>query len=468
MSKKKSNDELDTSFGTRVAYAHGTLADNLALQNFLFLGFTFYYTVIGLNVVYYALAFIIYSIWDAIDDPLLGVLSDRTQTRWGRRKPWIYLAAIPLCILMVLVWVPPTISDVATFIYLTVILIIFDMIFTTYTVNFNALWPEMFLTVKDRSSLGVWRNIFTILGVGLAFLLPEFFIEDFTSPDAAPGYIITGIIAAFIVGITIAIMLKFGAFERKEFSKDAENALSWKESYQITFRNKAFIIYCLIALAIFIVYGILPTVMPLYAQHILNSQDPGLLLLVALIASAISTPLWMKLREKIGVRKSYMVAVLFWAVTLVLFLFAIDETTAYILIIPVGFGLGGSLYIYDQGLAEIIDDDEVRSGVSLRREGAYYGVVALFNRLSGAINLIVLAIVFAGAGWGDYELRDPETGRIILPFVTIFWPLIILVIAFILLYFYPLDRERVEENEKLRDELHDKKRKETNIPREVK
>jgi len=304
--------------------------------------------------------------------------------------------------------------------------------------------------------------------VGLAFLLPEFFIEDFTSPDAAPGYVITGIISAFIVGITIAIMLKFGAFERKEFSKDAENALSWKESYQITFRNKAFIIYCLIALAIFIVYGILPTVMPLYAQHILNSQDPGLLLLVALIASAISTPLWMKLRERIGVRKSYMIAVLFWAVTLLLFLFAIDETTAYILIIPVGFGLGGSLYIYDQGLAEIIDDDEVRSGVSLRREGAYYGVVALFNRLSGAINLIVLAIVFAGAGWGDYELRDPETGRIILPFVTIFWPLIILVIAFILLYFYPLDRERVEENEKLRDELHDKKRKETNIPREVK
>ena len=105
--KKLDNKEergLETTFGTRVAYATGTLADNLAVQNFLFLGFTFYYVVLGLNVVYYAIAFIIYSIWDAIDDPLLGVLSDKTRTRYGRRKPWIYVATIPLAILMVLIW----------------------------------------------------------------------------------------------------------------------------------------------------------------------------------------------------------------------------------------------------------------------------------------------------------------------------------------------------------------------------
>ncbi|MFO8019029.1 MAG: MFS transporter, partial [Promethearchaeia archaeon] len=140
---------------------------------------------------------------------------------------------------------------------------------------------------------------------------------------------------------------------------------------------------------------------------------------------------------------------------------ATDELTAYIFIIFVGIGLGGSLYIYDQGIAELIDDDEVRSGISVRREGAYYGVVALFNRLSGAINLIVLALVFGGAGWGDYELRDPAQGPIILPIVQIYWPVIVLVIALILLYFYPLTQERVAENERLKEDLHDKKRKET-------
>ncbi|TXT58469.1 MAG: Glucuronide carrier protein [Promethearchaeota archaeon] len=458
MTEEIGKGDKETKFSTRVAYAHGTLADNLAVQNFLFLGFTFYYTVIGLHIVYYAAAFIIYSIWDAIDDPLIGVLSDRTQTKWGRRKPWIYLSMIPLSLLMIFLWVPPTINDLTVFLYLTIILIIFDLVFTTYTVNFNALWPEMFLTVKDRSSLGIWRNIFTVLGVGLAFLLPEFFIEDFTSPASAPGYLTNGIVAAIIVIVTIAIMLLFGCFERKEFSKDAENAPSWKESYKITFKNKAFIIYCLIALAIFIVYGILPTVMPLYAEFILSMGDPGLILFVALIVSAVSTPIWMKLRNKLGVRKSYMISVLFWAGSLLLFLLARDEITGYLFIIVVGIGLGGSLYLYDQGIAEIIDDDEVRSGISVRREGAYYGVVALFNRLSGAINLIVLALVFAGAGWGAYELADPSKAPIILPAVTIYWPVFILVIALVLLYFYPIDQERVEENEQLRDKLHDEKR----------
>lgn len=459
MTEEKSKGDIKTSFGTRVAYAHGTLADNLAVQNFLFLGFTFYYTVLGLNIAYFAAAYVIYSLWDAIDDPLIGVLSDRTQTKWGRRKPWIYLSAIPLTLLIVFLWMPPTINDLTIFLYLTIMLIIFDLVFTTYTVNFNALWPEMFLTVEDRSSLGIWRNIFTVLGVGLAFLLPEFFIEDFTSPSSAPGYVLNGIIAAIIVAVAIIIMLVFGCFERKEFARDVEDAPSWKESYEITFKNKAFIIYCIIALAIFIVYGILPTVMPIYAESILNMSDPGLILFVALIISAASTPLWMKLRNKFGVRKSYMMSVLFWAGSLLLFLFARDEITAYLFIAVVGVGLGGSLYLYDQGIAEIIDDDEVRSGISVRREGAYYGVVALFNRLSGAINLIVLALIFVNAGWGDYQFRDQSVAPIILPIVTIFWPVIILLVALVLLYFYPIDQERVKENEEMRDTLHEEKRK---------
>jgi GPH family glycoside/pentoside/hexuronide:cation symporter len=459
MSEKESDREksLETTLGTQVAYAHGTLADNLSLQNFLFLGFTFYYTVIGLNVYWYALAFIIYSIWDAIDDPLIGVLSDRTRTKWGRRKPWIYISAIPLCILMILIWTPPTLEDFLTFLYLTIILIVFDLVFTTYTVNFNGLWPEMFLTVEDRSSLGVWRNIFTILGVGFAFLLPEILIGDLVAASPV-DYVFNGIVAAIIVAIAIGIMIKFGCFERKEFAKDVEKAPTWKESYKITFKNKAFLIYCLIALMIFIVYGILPTTMPLYAEHILGSEDPGLILLVGLLVSAASTPLWMHLRKKLGVRKSYMIAAAFWALSLLLYLFAYDPLTGYLFIVFVGIGLGGSLYIYDQGIAEIIDDDEVRSGIDVRREGAYYGIVALFNRLSGAINLVVLALVFGGAGWGNYEVADPAKAPIILPIVQIFWPVLILVIALILLYFYPLTQERVEENEKMKEELHDKKR----------
>jgi len=460
--EKKLEKKYETSLRTRIGYAFGTLSDNLALQNFLFLGFSFYFTVVGLNVWLVSLGFIIYSIWDAIDDPLIGVISDRTKTKWGRRRPWIFLATIPLCLLIIFIWTPPMNDEILAFIYYVIILILFDLVFTTYTVNFNALWPEMFLTDADRSSVGVWRSIFTIIGLVFAFLLPEIFIEDITNTEGyarTPGqFVLNGVVAAVIVGICILVMLKFGCFERKEFSKDVEGAPTWKTSYKVTFKNKAFMIYCAIALGVFIVYGILPIMMPLYGEYVLNMSDPGLILLVGLLISALSTPLWMHFRYKYGVRKSYIISLVFWAISLLLFMLAFDEITGYILVILVGIGVGGSIYLYDQGLAEVIDDDEIRSGLNVRREGAYYGVVALFNRLSGAINLLIIAFVFSGTGWGEYTPNPGVNVKMGLRFLIGIWPVIIIVIALIFLYLWPLYGKRLDENKRMLEELHNEKK----------
>lgn len=410
-----------------------------------------------------SIGYILYSIWDATDDPLIGVLSDKTRTKWGRRKPWIVIATVPLCILMIFIWTPPIGNEILTFVYFIVMLIIFDAFFTTYTVNFNSLWPEMFLTVEDRSSIGVWRNIFTIIGLAFAYLLPEVFIEDIANvkglPQTPGQFVLNGAVAALIVLVTILIMLKFGSFERKEFSKDAEGAPSWKESFKITFKNKAFITYCITALCVFIVYGMLPTMMVFYGQFVLNTSDPGLLIFVGLIFSAVSTPFWMWVRKKLGVRKSYMISLTFWAATLIIFILATDEISGYLAIILVGLGLGGSLYLYDQGLAEIIDDDELRSGKKVRREGAYYGVVALFNRFSNGINFLVIGIVFTGTGWGEYSPKPGADVIIGLRFLVGIWPVIIIAIALVFLYMWPIHGKRLEENFKMRADLHAKKRK---------
>jgi len=457
-----SKEVIETSLGTKIAYGNGVLADNLALQNFSYLGFSFYFAVVGLPVMFVSIGYILWSIWDAINDPLLGILSDRTRTKWGRRKPWIYISIVPLCLTIIFLWAPPMGNILITFVYFLIMLILFDLFNTMYTVNFNSLWPEMFLTVEDRSSLGVSRSIFMIIGLAIAFLLPEFIIEDipnrYNLPNTPYQYLLNGIIASIIIFITVLIMLKFGAFERKEFSKDVYATPSWKRAFKITLKNKVFILYCVVALAIYIVYSILPPMLPFYAEYVIGMQEPGLLLFLGLLVGAISTPLWMHLREKLGVRKSFFIALTYWAAFFLIFLLAFNEILAYIIISFMGVGLGGSLYLYDQGIAEIIDDDEVRSGMDVRREGAYYGVISLFNRFSNAINALVIGLVFTGAGWAEYEPKEYVNVIFGLQFLVCIWPIIIIIIALIMLYLWPLHGERLEENQKLLDKLHTQKR----------
>jgi GPH family glycoside/pentoside/hexuronide:cation symporter len=460
-------EKLNVPQGIQVAYATGTFADNLALQNFSFLGFSFYFAVIGLPAPLITVAYVIYSIWDAFDDPILGMLSDRTRTKWGRRKPWIMAATIPLCILMVVLWTPPQGSYVQTIVYLIIILFLFDAFFTMYTVSFNSLWPEMFLTVKDRSSIGVWRNIFTILALLVAYLVPGFIIEDMTNIHGysytKDQFVINGAISAALVFITIIIMFKWGSFERKEFSKDSQHALSFIESFKLTIKNKAFVYYAITALAVFIVYGILPILLPFYAVQVLHmgstdSIEVSLLIFLGLLVGAASTPLWMKLRQKYGVRRTYMIALAYWAITLIGLMFATNAMQGYIVMFFMGFGLGGSLYLYDQGIAEICDDDEVRSGKGIRREGAFYGVIAFFNRFSNGINIIVISIVFTGTGWGSYTPRPGANVLLGLRGLLGIWPVIIIAIAIIFLYKWPINNQRLQENKRLLAELHTKKK----------
>jgi len=203
---------FDTSLKTRIAYCHGTLIDTITPINWGFLGFTFYFAVVGLPIIYLTIATIIFAFWDAFNDPIIGVISDRTKSRIGRRKIWLFITSIPMVIITVLLWTPPlNASYVIIFIYYLVIIMIFDLIYTFFTVNINALWPEMFLTIEERTNIGFWRNIFMIIAVTLAYLVPGLIIEDMANrknlPQTPIQYLVSGIIIAAIVFISFINLL---------------------------------------------------------------------------------------------------------------------------------------------------------------------------------------------------------------------------------------------------------------------
>ncbi|TFG27202.1 MAG: MFS transporter [Promethearchaeota archaeon] len=453
------------SKGMKVAFANGDIGDTVAQFTFQFLIFTFYFTVVRLPVLLVSLGFVCWSVWNAFNDPMIGYLSDRTKSRWGRRVPWMMGATIPLAIVMIMLFTPPLglNSDIINFFYLLIILIAYDTVFTSFNLNYNALFSEMFVEMEERSAIGKIRISFTMIATIFAFVVPTLIIEDITNrynrPETLTQYQITGIVAAIIILISYFIILKWGVREPKEFSRDAETAMSFRTTLKSSFKNKSFLWFLIPGLGTWMVIYILPTLAPLhmtYAVGIKDSELIGVILLVMFLSAAASTPLWEIIRRKKGARISGMIGIVVWTIPVLFFAFATSFEMALIIAIFEGIGLGGGIYFYDQCMAEIIDEDEVKYGT--RRSGIYYAVINFLIRISTIINFLVIGLVFSSTDWQTYEPNPGVNTIFALRLLIGVYPAIILVVSFIGMYFYPIHGDQLIENRKKLTELHAQKR----------
>jgi GPH family glycoside/pentoside/hexuronide:cation symporter len=459
------NTEKSYSKKQAAAFGCGQISSQGAYQAFTLLVFTFYFTIVGINILYITIGFIIWSFWNMVNDPLMGYISDRTHSKWGRRRPYMIIALIPLAIIMLLLFTPPIVlgihDETLNFIYFICIIIIFELFFTMWDLNLTSMFPEVFITIEERTEANNIRQVILIVGLLFAFILPGLIIPDATKAEYLPQFFMYGIIMGIIVILGGLIVLRFGPREKAEFKDEYKNIPSFFTSLKYCVKSKSFRWYIPAEIANWFVFGMLAILVILYGKFVLGIQDTlmqALLLGVAFISAVIFiTVLWNPLVRKIGPRKSWMISMSIWAITFIPLFFIQYMIAGMIVFFLMGIGLSGSLYIIDLIISDIVDEDELNTGV--RREAAYYGINGFFLRISTVFVFIAIGLVFTYSGWAVYEPESVTPDVILgLRILMAVFPAIALLIAIIVIYKYPLDGERLRQVKEDLQKLHAEKK----------
>jgi GPH family glycoside/pentoside/hexuronide:cation symporter len=227
---------------TKLAYGAGDLGAAIvtAINGFFLLNFLI--NVAGLRPGMAGNVFLIVKIWDAVNDPLIGWLTDRTVSRMGRRRPWLLIAAIPFAVMFFLQWLVPPFGEAGKFVYYLVVAILLDFAFTAVNVPYAALTAELTQDYDERTRLSSVRMSFSIVGGVLAAFFHGIIVSLF--PDNPQlGYAASAAIWAFAIAIPCFITF-FGTREPDYAinAKPAAGGPGFIEGLRIAFRNKAFIL----------------------------------------------------------------------------------------------------------------------------------------------------------------------------------------------------------------------------------
>jgi len=445
------------SKGQKWSFGMGSFAQWFINSAFNIWVFTYYFTVIGLDVRWYVLAAVLWTFWNAFNDPIIGYLSDRANTRWGRRKPFIMLGTIPIIVIYIIIWLPPLPAggnEVFTFLYLLLMLVLYDTFYTMVSLPFDSLFPELYTSVKERSQVNTIRQILAVVGLLAAALIPGFVVAGESAPLAEQmnTYLLNGFITAAIIGISLLISLKWGVKERKEFKLDYQKQPKFFESLKYALKNKGFVLYTIMFFLYEYVLLLLAILVQIFGREILGASpfETSIIMGVMYVVGLASVALWRWLDVKIGSKKGYAIAIVaYFFASLPLMLIDV-YLIAVLIAVLMGIGFGGMLYFVYLIIADVIDEDELKTGI--RREGAFFGITNFFMRLSMILSIVTIGIVFLQTGWEVYDPLIDVTIGLRLLFIVI--PGIALGISLICLHFFPYSKSYVQEMKEKLTELH--------------
>jgi GPH family glycoside/pentoside/hexuronide:cation symporter len=388
-----------------IQYSFGNFANTIAYQVFGNRINFYYVDVLGLNAGLAGILWSLYGLWNAINDPLMGQISDRTRSRFGRRVPYVALGAIPLGLAFFFLWTPPSHSPFVLAAYFLMILFIFDTLYSLTFIAYNALFPEVAPTPRDRIDLSATREILATIALLASFILAPILAEEV-------GYFTMGAIMGTL--IAAGYLVAMAGVKERPVDETREQSFGIRHSLSIVLANRAFRWFLGANIAKEYIWLLLAGMLPFWRKYALGIQeqvsvfganlsagDAEAVLLGIPILLAIPTLLiWRPIVARQGYRRTWIIGSLTFIPGLLVMAFANSFYTGLLgtlLTIP---GLANSMIMPFPVLSEIIDED-AKQEHGFRREGLFFGMNGGIIKLAFSAQGLLFALVTAVTGFAE-------------------------------------------------------------------
>ncbi|MBW2491586.1 MAG: MFS transporter [Deltaproteobacteria bacterium] len=415
----------------------------------------FYTDIIGINVMVMGYILLSVRIFDAITDPAIGFISDRTKTPFGRRRPYIAVGSFFVSLSMYLLFNPPDASASQSVIWFGGCIFALFFFWTLVSVPYESLGPEITFDYNERISLFGVRDGFLIAGTLVAASSPALVEWMFNLSDTAQGerakfFWIAVIYAPLVIGFSWWCAISITELPLKSVNRSVGILKGMRQMGQ----NRPFVIL-LIAYTISAIGNNLPaTLILFYVEYVLHSNLADVFLLIYFVTGIIFLPGWISISRRIGKKKAWLtsMAINTGAFFGVFFLGPGDEITYGVLVFISGIGFGATLAIPSAIQADVIDYDEWLTGE--RREGQYIGLWSISKKLAAAVGVGAGLSVLGAAGYTP-NVEQSEQVKFVLRTLYALVPSVCNLMAILIAMAYPIS-SKVHEN--IRKSIDDRKK----------
>ncbi len=386
------------SFWRKVAFGLGDIYGGGSMVVIGFYYLVFLTDVIRINPALAGTVILISKFYDSITDPFEGILTDRTRTRMGRRKPYL-VVGIPLVFLsFFLMWYPTALaSEIGRFVFVLLTYLFFSTIVSIVLLSYNAVIPELTPDYNERTSISSFRIFFSSIGSIIAAVAPLEIVKAF--PDVHQGYIAMGIAFGLLFALPF-IFTVLAIRERPDFSRPLTK-FNWREGFIEPFKVKTFVLALAMYLMAFVAMDVVQSVVVYYMKnYIQHPQDITMVNGTLLIAQLVVLPAFVILSRKTNKRTAYIVGAILWILVMLTSLLLSPGQPRWIMYLFaafVGFGTGGVVVIMYAIFPDVPDVGELRTGK--RQEGTFSAMTTFMRKLSSAFSLFLVGNFLSLTGY---------------------------------------------------------------------